>query len=211
VQTLNIFYNNSDSDFLFEALVDLFHIIHKVFAILTVDLSDKYQGVGFFLFYSTHTAFGILFAACLTGFAISRRSYDLIVEGDTLGAVLLEGTVVSGRTRSLRPEFGPYRLALIRKVRDDLPAGSLGQSELHLYAVAQEDSRADEALRPFLRTQLLVIDKDNEPEILLDVPECLPGNAEAVMNSLRTSCNGTLEKVRGGGFVLHLPSLGRQR
>lgn len=155
-------------------------------------------------------AFGILFGACLAGFLISRRSYELIIEGDSQGALLLEGTLVDGRRRMLRPEFGPYRLAVVRKVRDDLPAGGLDQSDLHLYAVAQEDDRADEALLAFLRTQILVIDKEDEPEVLLDAPELLPTGVEEVMNSLRTQCNGTLEKVRGGGFVLHVPPAGKQ-
>jgi hypothetical protein len=155
-------------------------------------------------------AFGIFFAAFVAGFALSRRAYELIIEGDTQGGIQLEGSTVQGHTRLLRPEAGPYRLAILRKVRDDLPASALDQTDLHLYAASQEDARADPALQRFLRTQILILDKEAEPETLLEVPELLPENVEEVMSSLKTTCNGTLETVRGGGYLLHIPARGKQ-
>lgn len=146
--------------------------------------------------------------ACLL-VAYTRRAYTLHVEGDGQGGLVIEGGIPPQPRRTLPADHGPYRLIVLRKLRDDIPASDVPVDRLHLLARAQEDPTADSMLSGLLATHVSVVDGRGDQTSLLQIPEPLPGKLDQVMNDLRAASHGTLHPIRGGGMALQLPDHGK--
>ena len=142
-------------------------------------------------------------ACLLVGY--SRRGYSLHVEGDGQGGLVVEGGVPPRAREILPADHGPYRVVVLRKLRDDIPAADVPVDRLHLLARAQEDPTADSMLSGLLATHISVVDGRGDQINLMTIAEPLPGDLEAVMNDLRASSHGTIKTIRGGGMALQLP------
>lgn len=148
---------------------------------------------------------------CIVAFllvAYTRRGYHLHVEGDGHGGLVVEGGSPPRPRQVLPGDHGPYRLIVLRKLRDDIPASDVPVDRLHLLARAQEDPTGDVLLSGLLATHVSIVDGRGDQTSLLQVPAPLPGNLEAVMNDLRAASHGTLHPIRGGGMALQLPDRG---
>lgn len=151
---------------------------------------------------------GTLFVvACLLVY-YSRRAYVLHVEGDGQGGLVVEGGVPPRERHIMPADHGPYRLIVLRKVRDDVPASDVPVDRLHLLARAQEDATADSLLEGLLATHVSIVDGRGDQTPLLKLPEPLPANLKDVMNDLRAASHGTIQPIRGGGMALQLPGHG---
>lgn len=133
------------------------------------------------------------------------QEFGLELTGEPDGSIHAQGSSVPGGRQIFPHAQGPYCVALIRRLRDDLALHSIGVSQQQLVATSLEDETADEELAALLRTEVSVVDGAAKEHHLLSVPGPLPAGAAGVMEALRLSSKGTLEKLRGGGWVLRLP------
>lgn len=147
---------------------------------------------------------GIVSSIFLAGFVISRREYELLIEGGPGGGVRVSGASLEGRGSEYPGELGPYSVGILRRIAE-MPRDAMDQDALMLYSSAQEDARADAAIARYLRTEVVLLDRHSNRHVLLRVPELLPPEAGEVLGKLKAQTDAGLEQVRGGGFVLHLP------
>ncbi len=142
------------------------------------------------------------------GVGYSIRSFSLHLEGLDSGGVNAEAHALPLKTMHFKPELGPYRVVILRKLRDDLPMSAVYQDHKHLFAVASEDTRGDSTLGEYLVTQVALVDTNGERTLLMSVPASLPENTQEVMEQLRAHSSGELSEVRGGGYQLLLSKTG---
>lgn len=148
---------------------------------------------------------GLFLALGASMVAIGMREFRIVIEGEPSGGLLLKGTSLRGGVTRLDPSKGPYRLAVVRKIRDDLPASKMDMTRMHILASAQEDGTFDSAVSDMIRTDIFLLDRDNTRTEVFSIAGQFPGNVHEVLEALRMHCKGSVEKIRGGGSMLRIP------
>lgn len=176
--------------------------VPKLPAAVTEATRERITGLFHILQVGLALSCGVVFAIGL----FEARERVLEIFGEAGGALMVEGPTIEGGSKRLAAEIGPYSVALIRRIADDVAMARIDVDKAHLFASAQEDASADAAISSFLRTEVAIIDKNGTQTTLLRTKELLPEDVEEVFKKLRQEAGGQLDKLKGGGFVLKLPA-----